>query len=168
MRIIYFFMMLLTITITAVSCVSDNTSGEMTKEDEARLVKLARIFILNNRRAIVTPQERVFIQTTYPVVDAVYDGYKTGLTSISWNTGKRRIVARLYGAMTGENHAWRLSVYFKPQVIITPRAKARMTPIKEGTVQDFSEIFRQQAVKSAPRKPKGKNKNRRVEIKINK
>jgi preprotein translocase subunit SecD len=152
MKIIYRFIMLTVAALTLSSC---NYAGnqidadKMTKEEKQRLVELARSFLLRNKN-IATQQERFFIKTNDPIVDAVYEGYKTGKTTIAWDTGKRKIVARLYGDMTGENHKWRISVYFKEQISHTPKSKVRTTPIPQGDVKDFSDMFKSQAV--APKK----------------
>ncbi len=139
------------IMLTDLSCISDNDSGRLSKQEENRLVELARVFILHSKKTIVTPAEAEFMRTHYPEMDAAYDGYKKGLLSISWNTGKRRIVARLYGNMNENNRAWRISIYFKPQVIITPRARAKMHPVRTAGVKDFTSIFTEQGVKSKSR-----------------
>jgi hypothetical protein len=149
MKIFYLFI----VTVVAVALSSCNSGGaangknKMTSVEEQRLVDLARSFILRSKK-IATPAERLFIKNNYPTVSAVYDGYKTGKTTILWDTGKRKrkLVARLYGSMTGENHKWRISVYFDEEIIYTPRSKVRDTPIQQGSVKDFSDMFRKQAV----------------------
>ena len=123
----------------------NKTQLEMTQAEEQRLIDLARSFILRSKK-IATPAERYFIKTSAPTVDAMYESYKSGKTTISWNTDQRKIVGRLYGTMVGENHKWRISVYFRDQVIYTPRSKKKSKPIEQGGVKDFSEMFRKQSV----------------------
>lgn len=153
-------MMLIVVTLILASCnyiTQGRAVGEMSLKDEQRLVALARSFILNNKK-IVTVAERLYIQNNAPTVRAVYDGYKTGKTTISWDTGKRRIVARLYGAMTGENHKWRLTIYFKEEIICTPSSKVPTTPIPQISVKDFAQMFREQAVMPDKKPSAAKNK----------
>jgi len=146
------FYCLIILTITAVTLSSCNSTGkqagikgEMTQAEEQRLIDLARSFILRSKK-IATPPERYFIKTSAPTVDVLYEGYKSGKTTITWDTEQRKLVARLYGTMVGENHKWRISVYFKNQIKYTPRSQKYLKPIEQGGVKDFSAMFRNQSV----------------------
>lgn len=148
--------MLLVTTIALTSCHSTgdaDAENKMTKADEQRLVDLARSFILNNKK-IITQEERYFIKTKQPKVTATYHGYKIGETVILWDTGedKRKIAARLDGAMTGENYKWGLIVYVTPKAIISPSAKYRMNRIKQRKVNNGSDLLQKQVI--APSKAK--------------
>lgn len=149
MKIFYCLIVLTIAVVTFSSCNSTGTQAgtknEMTQAEEQRLIDLARKFILRSKK-IATPAERYFIKTNPPTVDALYESYKSGKTTIAWDTDKRKIVARLYGSMVGENHKWRISVYFKEQVIYTPRSQKNLKPVQQGGVKDFSEMFRKQSV----------------------
>jgi len=160
MKIFYYLIVLTIVTVTLSSCNStgthDKSQWEMTQAEELRLINLARHFILRSKK-IATPAERHFIKTSAPIVDAMYEGYKSGKTTITWNTDRRKIVARLFGSMVGENHKWRISVYFKDQVKYTPRSQKHLKPIRQGGIKDFSAMFRNQGVitkqKDATTKP---------------
>jgi hypothetical protein len=154
MKIFYYLIVLTIATVTLSSCTSTGTQNkrqwEMTQTEELRLINLARRFILRSKK-IATPAERQFIKTTAPTVDVLYEGYKRGKTTITWNTDRRKIVARLFGSMVGENHKWRISVYFKEQIKYTPRSQKHLKPIRQGGIKDFSAMFRNQAVITKPK-----------------
>ncbi len=142
MKMFYCFVTLVVAAVTLASCNSvggADTGNKMTKAEEQRLVELARIFILKNKK-ITTREERYFVKTNQPKVSVIYEGYKLGKAVILWDTGegKRKIGARLDGAMTGDNYQWGIITYFEPKMIISPLAKERMRPIQVKKVKSSS------------------------------